>query len=104
MHYRDADGSEVQGFVPEEGTKSAVNLTAASLLKVGAGRVFRASVIVAGSAVGTVNDCATTGAAAAANQIGTLPNTVGTYLFNWPVSLGLVVVPGTGQTVALSYA
>ena len=48
---------------------AAYNLTAATVVKTGAGYVGRISVIVAGSAAGTVNDVATTGGAAAANEI-----------------------------------
>jgi len=79
------------------------NITAATVVKAAPGRLGLVSVIVAGSAVGTVNDVLTTGAAAVANQIGTIPNTVGTYTFNWPCAVGIIVVPGTGQTVAVSY-
>lgn len=94
-----ADGATLTG----KGLKSAKNLTAATLVQAGVGRVAKVSVIVAGSAVGTVNDVATTGAAAVANQIMVIPNTVGVYDLDWPLGLGLVVVPGTGQTVAVSY-
>lgn len=94
-----ADGATLTG----KGLKSAKNLTAATLVQVGVGRAAKVSVLVAGSAAGTVNDCATTGAAAVANEIMVIPNTVGVYDLDWPMGLGLVVVPGTGQTVAVSY-
>lgn len=87
----------------QQAQSSAVNLTSATRVKNAAGRVFRVSIIVAGSAPGTVNDCATTGAAAVSNQIATLPNTVGTLELDWPFATALVIVPGTGQTVAASY-
>jgi hypothetical protein len=86
------------------GLYSALDITASTVIKTGAGRVAKVSVLVAGSAAGTVNDCATTGAAAVANQIYTIPNTVGTYTLDWPTTLGIVVVPGTGQTLAVSYS
>lgn len=104
MHYRDADGSEVQGFVPEEGTKSTLNITAATLIKLGAGRCFTITVVVAGSGVGTINDIGTIGGAAAANQFYTTPTAVGSLKASWPFFVGLVVVPGTGQTIAVSWA
>lgn len=104
MEGKDADGSAVNGVIAEEGLFSALDITAAVLLKAGApGRLMRVSVIVAGSAAGTVNDVATTGAAGTANQFGTIPATVGTYIFNWPCFVGMVVVPGSGQTLAASY-
>lgn len=90
----------------QQGAFSRLNLAAAGgaqLVKVGKVRAARVSVIVAGSAAGGVFDAATTGAAATANQIFVIPNTVGIYTLDWPVNNGLVVTPGTGQTVAVSY-
>lgn len=86
-----------------EGGLSALDVTTATVIKASSGRSYRVSVIVAGSAAGTLNDCATTAAAGATNQIGTIPSTIGTYLFNWPHATGIVLVPGTGQTLAISY-
>ncbi len=85
------------------GKTGVYNITAAMAVKASAGRLVRVNVVVAGSAAGTANDCATTGAAAAANEIASIPNTVGTYYFDWPCATGIVVVPGTGQTLAVSY-
>ena len=59
--------------------------------------------MVAGSAAGTANDCATTGAAAAANQLATIPAAVGIISVDWPCLAGIVVVPGSGQTLAVSF-
>ena len=83
---------------------SLVDITIDTVVKTGSGRLGKVSVVVAGSAVGTVHDCATTGAASAANQIGTVPNTVGTTDFDWPVTDGLVIKIGTAQTLAVSYS
>lgn len=91
------------GRVPEEGLLSTLNITAATIVKASAGRIFRFSVVVAGSATGTVNDCATTAAAAASNQIATTPTTLGTTILNWPCTTGIVIVPGTGQTIAVTW-
>ncbi|WP_316854245.1 hypothetical protein [Ralstonia holmesii] len=38
-----------------------------------------------------------------ANQVFVIPNTVGSYLVDHPCVNGVVVVPGTGQTVAVTY-
>ena len=86
------------------GTNMTANITAAAVLKAVPGRVAKVSVIVAGSAPGSVNDCATTGAAAAGNSIFVIPNTVGVYSVDMPTNNGVTVVPGTGQTVAVSYS
>ena len=87
--------------VPVSGRR--LNITAATVLKVGAGRVLKIQVLVAGSAAGTVNDCATTGAAAAANELAAIPNAVGPVDLNVAFQTGLVVVPGTGQTLVAYY-
>ncbi|KWN80868.1 hypothetical protein WM24_23835 [Burkholderia ubonensis] len=95
----DATGNEYVA----SGKTPIYNITAAAVVKATPGRLVRINVVVAGSAAGTANDCATTGAAAAANEIAVIPNTVGTYYLDWPCATGIVVVPGTGQTVAVSY-
>jgi len=88
---------------PEQGQTSTKNVSASTVIKATAGRVFRVSVVTAGSAAGAVHDTTTTGAVAAANKIATIPNTVGIYDLNWPCASGIVLVPGTGQVLAISY-
>ena len=78
------------------------NIAASTVVKAGVGRLARVSVITAGAA-GTVNDCATVGAAAIGNQIGVIPATVGIYYFDWPYFNGLTYVLGAGQVIAVSY-
>lgn len=97
------DVGALNPMTPLEGRLSTLNITGAVVIKAAPGRVFKVSVIVAGSGAGTVNDCATTGAAAASNQIGSTPTTVGTVDFNWPMASGIVVVPGAGQTLAVTW-
>ncbi len=89
--------------VTNDGASVTLNITSATVVKVGAGRTARVSVNIAGSSSGTLNDCATTGAAAIANQIMAIPNAVGIYYIDWPHSTGIVVVPGTGQNVSINY-
>lgn len=106
MQYRNPDTSESQGHVPERGSLSRLNIAAAVLVGLAPAirRVFTVTVVTAGSTPGTVNDVATTGAAAAGNQVFSLPNTVGSYIVDWPILVGLVLVPGTGQVLAVSYS
>lgn len=96
----DASGSLVSG----SGKTSRLNITAATVVKAAAGRVARVSVLVVGSTVGTVNDLATTSGAAVANQVAVIPMAVGTYEINMPCAVGILVTPGTGQTLAVSFA
>ena len=82
---------------------SRLNITASTLVKAGVGEVVVAIVNTAGSTAGAIHDAATTGGVSAATLIATLPNTVGSYTIRFPYALGLVVVPGTGQVVSVSY-
>ena len=75
------------------------NITAATVVKATPGTIMTVSVIVPGSAVGSVNDCATTGAAAASNQLATIPMIADTAngvieFNNGACVTGIVVVPG----------
>jgi hypothetical protein len=85
------------------GAATALAVTTATVLKAAPGRLVRVHVVVAGSAAGSANDAATTGAAGIGNQIATLPNTVGPILIDWPCATGIVIMPGTGQTLAAAY-
>jgi len=88
-----------------EATSATYNITTATVVKATPGTILKVSVIVAGAA-GTLNNCITTGAAAASNQVAVLPATVGTIDFGsagWPCSAGITVVPGAGQTIAISW-
>lgn len=96
----------------QQGGSTSLNVTAATLVKgasanaVAVGpvaRLVRINVLVAGSAAGSANDAATAAAAATSNQIFVIPNTVGSYLIDTPCFSGLVVTPGTGQTVAVVF-
>lgn len=79
------------------------DITAATIVKAAPGVIVALTVQVAGSATGTVNDCLTTGAAAIANQVAVIPETVGPLALNWPCLTGIVVVPGTGQTISVTF-
>lgn len=83
--------------------KRVLNITTATVVKAAPGRIQKIEVLAAGSAAGTVNDCLTTGAAAAANALAAIPEVVGSIDLNVQATTGIVVVPGTGQTVAIYY-
>jgi hypothetical protein len=85
-----------------QGLSTALNITSPTVIKASPGRLVRINVIVAGAA-GAANDCATTGAAAAANEVAVIPAAVGPVLLDWPCLTGIVVAPGAGQTIAVSY-
>lgn len=85
---------------------SALSLAVSTVVKASAGTVVRMSVVVGGAGGGGgVFDCASTAATAAtANQVAAIPTAPGVYEFGFPCLVGITVVPGTGQTVSVSYA
>lgn len=87
---------------PAGGASTSLNLTLATVVKAAPGTIVAINVLVAGSAPGSVNDVATN-APTDANKVATIPNTLGLLTLNWPCAVGILVVPGTGQTVAVLY-
>lgn len=83
---------------------TTLNITSATVLKAQPGTVLSFAVLVAGAA-GTINDCATTGTAAAANAICALPAavTAGMAPVGISTTVGIVIVPGAAQVVAVSW-
>lgn len=91
-----------QNYLNVSGASSLAGITAPTVLKSAAGRLTRVSVIVAGSATGAIYDSAVTGATT--KPLYVIPMTVGVVEVNLPVNFGVLVVPGSGQTVTVSYS
>lgn len=98
-------GSQNQlGPLPGGNTRT-LNITAATAIKTTAGRLYTVAVVVAGSTNGAVYDNNVTTGNTAANQIGVIPDALGQVPFyGFPTSNGIVVVPGTGQTLSVSWS
>ena len=82
---------------------TALNISTPTVVKAAPGSVLMVVVLTAGSSPGSVNDCTTSGAAAQANQVATIPNSVGSIFVDFPCLAGITVVPGTGQVVSAAY-
>lgn len=91
------------GIYTRQGQSSALNITAATIVKPINGRILRFQVLVAGTTPGAAYDSVSTSGNTVANQVGVAPNTVGSYLIDHPCVNGLVVIPGAGQTLAVTY-
>lgn len=89
--------------VDTSGSGSTMNITAATVVKAGPGRLVRLNVIAAGAAAGAIYDAASTSGNTAANQTFAIPNAIGTYYLDWPHLTGIVITPGSGQTISVSY-
>jgi hypothetical protein len=95
-------GNYTQIYSKVQGTSVGTAISTATLLKSSSGRVASVSVTTAGSAVGAIYDATTS--TATTNPIYVIPTTVGIYVVNLPVNNGVVVAPGTGQVVTVSYS
>ena len=91
----------VQTSLQIAGLANAANISTATLVKAGPGRLAVVSVLVAG-AVGKIYDAAS--ASATTNPVFVIPAAVGVTVVNIPLAYGLVVAPGAGQTVTVSYS
>ena len=91
-----------------QGTSNRLNITAATVVKPTAGRVAKVSVIAAstaGSQNAAVADATVTTGITDANLVAVIPDVIGTYNIDMPVTHGLVIIPGgAGQVLAVSYA
>ena len=86
------------------GTQTSVTVTAATLIYVGKGYLVNFSVVVAGTTAGTISNTGAVSTVAAANALCAIPNTVGIVKVGQVFSTGLVVTPGTGQSINVTYS
>lgn len=91
-----------QTFLNVQGSQNLAGIAAATLVQSGPGRIAVVSVTTAATATGAIYDA--NAASATTNLIYTIPKTVGVYIVNFPLSFGLVVAPGAGMTVSVSYS
>ena len=94
-----------QTYLAVNGQQSRSGIAAAAgpqLLKQGSGRVAYVNVTVAGTADGALVDG--NSAAVVAPVLAVIPMAVGSYFINAPYNLGLVVIPGAGQTVTVTFS
>lgn len=92
----------IQQCLNVEGAQTIEAIAADTLVKPTAGRVARISVTTAGSATGLVYD--SNNVSTTTRPLYVIPNTVGVYVVNMPVSYGVFVSPGSGQVVAVSFS
>lgn len=87
------------------GRSSSLNVSGAAVrIKPGYGRIGVICMTVSGSTPGAVYDAATTGGAVAGNLIAVIPNAGSSIILNFPFFQGLVVSPGTGQVLSISWS
>ena len=92
-----------QNTVRALGTQTSLTVTATTVIFTGSGYLVNFSVVVAGSAAGTIYDANST-SVTAPDALCVTPTTVGVYRSGQVFSNGLVVVPGTGQSINVTYS
>jgi hypothetical protein len=91
-----------QNYMSVQGISNLCAITVPTVVKSTAGRIGSVSVIIAGSAQGMIYDSAQVGTIT--KPLCPIPNIVGVYTANLPANVGVLVVPGTGQTVSVSFS
>lgn len=88
------------------GRITSATVTASTVIFTGSGRLINYSITVKGSASGVVYNASTVATAAAANALvaTTATQEVGVYAAGLHFTNGLVVVPGTGQSINVTYS
>ena len=94
--------AQTAAFLAINGTAAVNTINTATLVRTGAGRLVIVSITTAGSTNGVIYDSTSTGSPT--HPIWAIPNTIGIVHVNIPVTTGIVVVPGTGQVVTVSYS
>ncbi len=91
-------------FLRSQGTITSATVTTSTLIVAGKGYIVNFAVTVAGSTAGTIYNSASVAGAAAANALCVVPSAVGVTQTGQNFSNGLVIVPGTGQSINVTYA
>jgi hypothetical protein len=91
-----------QTYVSVQGARIQQNITAATVVSSSAGRVAMVSVTTAGSSHGMIYDSAD--ASNLTRPIYHIDKVEEVIFANLPVVYGILVVPGTGQAVSVSYS
>lgn len=85
-----------------QGRKTALEISSATVIHTGQAWIARVSVLVGGAA-GTIYDANTIATATTGQRVAIIPTTVGIHEIFMPVTRGIVVVPGAGQIVSVSF-
>jgi orotidine-5'-phosphate decarboxylase len=89
-------------YLQVQGSLVSNGIAAATLISTGQGRLVRITVITAGTTTGAAYDANLS--TATTSPVLTIPNTVGVIDVNIPINNGIVIAPGTGQVVTVSYS
>lgn len=98
-----AINNAAQTYLKVQGASRSATITANTLVSSGQGRLASVSVIASsGSNDGHIYDSSAVGTLI--NELALIDHTTGVRVMNLPYNSGLVVVPGTGMTVVVTYS
>lgn len=87
----------------EHGSATSMCVKTATVIAIGPGRIVSVSVVEKGSAGGFIYNESTVETPSDDARLYAIPTETGAYLANFPFTDGLLVVPGTGQAVTVTY-
>lgn len=88
----------------EQGSVTSTTVSADTLMITGRGYIASFSITVAGSGSGTINNAQSVALSSASNVLCATPTTIGVYRAGLIFTNGLVVRPGTGQSINVTYS
>jgi len=80
------------------GTQNFSDITSDTVISSAPGRIVQVCVVAAGSTTGTIYDAVSTDDTS--RPLYTISNTVGVVNVNLPVAFGIMISPGSGQTIS----
>jgi hypothetical protein len=89
--------------ITAQGINTFLNISTTTAIKSSKGRIAKVNVTTAGSSTGSIYDHATTTGTGATNLVAVIPDIVGSYVIDFPCANGIVIAPGTGMVVSVSY-
>jgi len=97
-----AINSAAQNYSNIQGAQNTSAISTTTLIKASAGRACSVSVTTAGSSTGALYDSSL--ATSLVHEIYVIPAAVGVYVVNIPTNYGLLVVPGSGQVLTVTWS
>lgn len=91
-------------FTRGQGSTTSLTVTSNTLVVTGRGYLVSFSIVVAGSANGAIYNAQTIALATADTALCATPLTVGVYQAGLVFTNGLVIKPGTGQSINVTYS
>jgi len=91
-----------QTYLKINGVARSATLTTTTLVSSGQGRIASVSISVAGSSACVIYD--SNNPSSLTSKLAAVTNAIGVTVINMPYNNGLVIDPGTGMTVVVSYS